>query len=121
MQNDQTVSLPPQRDAPQTAAFEPTDTQTKIDPKNIGVDDSESLRLTREQDNKYKFRNSIGRGGTKIVLRVHDADTARDVAMAILPDAAGRPRADVLRFLREFKSAPQKRPLLPGGNPDAFP
>lgn len=103
MQSEQTVSLPPHGEPPQTAAFDPAETQTKIDPKSIGVDDSESLRLTREQDNKYKFRNSIGRGGTKIVLRVHDADTARDVAMAILPDAAARPHADILRFLREAR------------------
>ncbi len=50
---------------------------------------------------RYKFIRSIGFGGMKSVLLVHDADTGRDLAMAIMPDFRERPLGDRVRFVRE--------------------
>ena len=59
--------------------------------------------LTQKPPDKYKFRKSIGRGGMKMVLQVRDTDTARDVAMAVLPDAAIRPKKDLRKFVEEAR------------------
>ena len=52
---------------------------------------------------RYRFIRSIGFGGMKGVLLVADADTSREVAMAIMPDFRDRPRSDLERFVREAK------------------
>lgn len=39
----------------------------------------------------------------KSVLLVHDADTNREVAMAMMPDFRDRPQSDLQRFVREAK------------------
>lgn len=52
---------------------------------------------------RYRFIRSIGFGGMKGVLLVHDADTGRDVAMAIMPDFRERPLRDIERFVHEAK------------------
>lgn len=52
---------------------------------------------------RYSFIRSIGFGGMKSVLLVHDADTDREVAMAMMPDFRERPEADLQRFVREAK------------------
>lgn len=65
--------------------------------------DSTRPELTQKPPDKYKFRKSIGRGGMKMVLQVRDTDTARDVAMAVLPDAAIRPRKDLRKFIEEAR------------------
>jgi len=59
----------------------------------------ESLPLKPQE--RYKFIRSIGFGGMKGVLLVHDRDTGRDVAMAIMPDFRDRPQRDLDRFVRE--------------------
>jgi len=59
----------------------------------------ESLPL--KSQSRYKFIRSIGFGGMKGVLLVHDRDTGRDVAMAIMPDFRDRPLQDLNRFVRE--------------------
>lgn len=59
--------------------------------------------LPLKPQDRYKFIRSIGFGGMKGVLLVHDRDTGRDVAMAIMPDFRDRPRYDLNRFVREAK------------------
>ena len=65
-----------------------------------GDGDALSALPVKPQD-RYKFIRSIGFGGMKGVLLVHDSDTDRDVAMAIMPDFRTRPRRDLNRFVRE--------------------
>ncbi len=60
-------------------------------------------QLTVKPQERYKFLRSIGFGGMKGVLLVHDSDTDRDVAMAIMPDFRERPKEDLERFVREAK------------------
>lgn len=70
-----------------------------------GEEDQDNLLSTlplKPQD-RYKFIRSIGFGGMKGVLLVHDRDTGRDVAMAIMPDFRDRPIHDLNRFVREAK------------------
>ena len=59
--------------------------------------------LPLKPQDRYKFIRSIGFGGMKGVLLVHDRDTGRDVAMAIMPDFRDRPLRDLNRFVREAK------------------
>ena len=67
--------------------------------------DQENLlsTLPLKPQERYKFIRSIGFGGMKGVLLVHDRDTGRDVAMAIMPDFRDRPVQDLNRFVREAK------------------
>ena len=64
-----------------------------------GIDAISKLPVKPQE--RYKFIRSIGFGGMKGVLLVHDRDTDRDVAMAIMPDFRDRPRQDLNRFVRE--------------------
>ena len=57
----------------------------------------------QKSQERYKFIRSIGFGGMKSVLLVHDADTNREVAMALMPDFRERPTEDLQRFVREAK------------------
>lgn len=57
----------------------------------------------QKEQGRYKFIRSIGFGGMKSVLLVHDADTNREVAMALMPDFRDRPDNDRQRFVREAK------------------
>ena len=68
-----------------------------------GGDDSLLESLPLKPQERYKFIRSIGFGGMKGVLLVHDRDTGRDVAMAIMPDFRDRPVRDLNRFVREAK------------------
>ena len=61
----------------------------------------ESLPVKPQE--RYRFIRSIGFGGMKSVLLVRDADTGREVAMAIMPDFRERPRRDLERFVREAR------------------
>ncbi len=67
------------------------------------TDTPELDRLSVKPQERYKFLRSIGFGGMKGVLLVHDSDTDRDVAMAIMPDFRNRPKQDLERFVREAK------------------
>ncbi len=62
-----------------------------------------SAELPRKSNQRYKFIRSIGFGGMKAVLLVHDEDTGREVAMAMMPDFRNRPATDVIRFNREAR------------------
>jgi serine/threonine protein kinase len=83
------------------------DTDTKVISINKEDDsfDIEALdalkRLTPKPQGRYKFLHSIGFGGNKGVILVHDKDTEREVAMAIMPDFSDRSKDDLERFLRE--------------------
>ena len=66
------------------------------------TDDLVSTLPLKPQD-RYKFIRSIGFGGMKGVLLVHDRDTGRDVAMAIMPDFRDRPVHDLNRFVQEAR------------------
>ena len=50
---------------------------------------------------RYRFLRSIGFGGMKTVLLVHDGDTDRNVAMAMMPDFKERSSYDQERFIKE--------------------
>ena len=52
---------------------------------------------------KYRYIKTIGRGGMKVVLEVHDNDTMRNVAMALLPDISTRSKLEQGQFLREAR------------------
>lgn len=69
------------------------------------ADDGKNLvsTLPVKPQERYKFIRSIGFGGMKGVLLVHDNDTGRDVAMAMMPDFRNRPQRDLNRFVREAK------------------
>ena len=57
----------------------------------------------QKEQGRYRFIRSIGFGGMKSVLLVHDEDTNREVAMALMPDFRERPESDLQRFVREAK------------------
>ena len=59
--------------------------------------------LSVKPQKRYVFIRSIGFGGMKAVLLVHDAETDRDVAMALMPDFRERPRQDLESFVHEAK------------------
>ena len=67
---------------------------------NDCTEDALSALPVKPQE-RYRFIRSIGFGGMKGVLLVHDQDTGRDVAMAIMPDFRDRSRRDLNRFVRE--------------------
>lgn len=73
--------------------------------EDSGVEDQDNLlpTLPLKPQDRYKFIRSIGFGGMKGVLLVHDRDTGRDVAMAIMPDFRDRPVQDLNRFVREAR------------------
>lgn len=48
--------------------------------------------LSRKPQARYDLIRSIGFGGMKCVLLVHDRDTGREIAMALMPDFKERPR-----------------------------
>ncbi|MFA6102333.1 MAG: serine/threonine-protein kinase [Victivallaceae bacterium] len=64
---------------------------------------SDIKELTPKPSGKYKFIRSVGFGGMKAVIQVKDRDTTRNVAMAIIPDAADRPQSDINRFVQEAR------------------
>ena len=57
--------------------------------------------LPLKPQDRYKFIRSIGFGGMKGVLLVHDRDTDREMAMAIMPDFRERSASELERFARE--------------------
>lgn len=59
--------------------------------------------LRRKTNRQYKFVRSIGFGGMKAVLLVHDMDTDREVAMAMMPDFKDRSKEDIDRFICEAR------------------
>ena len=70
--------------------------ETENEPVNI---EDASLLLK----DRYKFIRTIGIGGMKAVLLVHDRDTNRNVALAMMPDFKDRPIADVAKFINEAR------------------
>ena len=71
-----------------------------VEPSGIGADQYLSSLPLKPQD-RYKFIRSIGFGGMKGVLLVHDRDTNREMAMAIMPDFRDRSTAELERFASE--------------------
>ena len=61
----------------------------------------DSLRPKAQE--RYKLLRTIGFGGMKCVLLVHDRDTGRNVAMALMPDFNERPRETIENFIREAR------------------
>ena len=57
--------------------------------------------LPLKPQSRYKFIRSIGFGGMKGVLLVHDRDTNREMAMAIMPDFREKTSGELERFARE--------------------
>ena len=93
-----------EKNSPNSNAFDTTAEQTLvIADYSSGADCNEDAlaALPVKPQDRYKFIRSIGFGGMKGVLLVHDQDTERDVAMAIMPDFRDRPRRDLNRFVRE--------------------
>ena len=70
------------------------------DPGEIGAD-KYLASLPLKPQNRYKFIRSIGFGGMKGVLLVHDRDTNREMAMAIMPDFREKTSGELERFARE--------------------
>jgi len=70
-----------------------------------GFDVFSSLPMKPQE--RYTFLRTIGFGGMKSVLLVHDRDTRREVAMAIMPDFRDRPKIDLERFVREARLTAQ--------------
>lgn len=77
--------------------------------QTVAVEDQGALlqhsleTLSVKPANKYKFERSLGMGGMKAVLQVWNMDTARSVAMAVIPDSDDRPADDIKRFLNEAR------------------
>jgi len=64
---------------------------------------AEGRPLGRILDDRYILRERLGSGGMGTVYRGTEIATARDVAIKIVTDGAGRDPANVRRFLREAK------------------
>jgi len=90
---------------PKTQVLEATTGASDVlhDPHAISADNSDIKELTPKPAGKYKFIRSVGFGGMKAVIQVKDRDTTRNVAMAIIPDAADRPQSDINRFVQEAR------------------
>ena len=59
--------------------------------------------LPRKNQERYELIRSIGFGGMKCVLLVHDRDTGREIAMALMPDFKERPEEVHRQFIREAR------------------
>ena len=59
--------------------------------------------LPKKTQERYQLIRSIGFGGMKCVLLVHDRDTNREIAMALMPDFKERPARDTEQFIREAR------------------
>ena len=59
--------------------------------------------LPRKNQERYELIRSIGFGGMKCVLLVHDKDTGREIAMALMPDFKERPPEVHEQFIREAR------------------
>lgn len=95
------VEKPKQNWSPSEQPIEPTIIiSEKPDADQVSAEDILAALPLKPQE-RYKFIRSIGFGGMKGVLLVHDRDTCRDIAMAIMPDFRERPQADLCRFVRE--------------------
>lgn len=81
------------------------ETGTDAPAEGDGIDVFSSLPMKPQE--RYKFLRTIGFGGMKSVLLVHDRDTGREVAMAIMPDFRERPKIDLERFVREARLTAQ--------------
>ena len=90
---------------PKTQVLEATTGASDVlhDTHAISADNSDIKELTPKPAGKYKFIRSVGFGGMKAVIQVKDRDTTRNVAMAIIPDAADRPQSDINRFVQEAR------------------
>jgi serine/threonine-protein kinase len=73
---------------------------TASSPDEVGAGEFLTSLPLKPQD-RYKFIRSIGFGGMKGVLLVHDRDTDRDIAMAIMPDFRDRSTSELARFAGE--------------------
>ncbi len=51
-------------------------------------------------DDKYKILQIVAKGGMKLILKVREENTGRIMAMAVLPNAAIKPK-EALRFIHE--------------------
>ena len=73
--------------------------------KPVVIDDTSSLlkELSMKPRDRYKFIRTIGIGGMKAVLLVHDSDTNRNVALAMMPDFKERSKEDVTKFINEAR------------------
>ena len=99
------------------SSFHDTDTQVLNIEKENDSFDIEALdalkRLTPKARGRYKFLRSIGFGGNKGVILVHDRETEREVAMAFIPDFRDRSKDDLEQFLREaFLTARLEHPNI---------
>ncbi len=59
--------------------------------------------LTRKPSDKYEFQKTVGRGGMKAVFKVHDRDTVRNLAMAVIGDSERASDNDLARFIKEAR------------------
>ena len=82
---------------------EETKTQTAVMKHHEQRECHTIKNMSVKPDNKYKFERSLGMGGMKAVLQVWNMDTARSVAMAVIPDAEDRPPEDIQRFVNEAR------------------
>ena len=83
--------------------IEPENNPTlRINSDNTAGQDMPEVMRPRE-GSKYRYIRTLGRGGMKVVLEVHDNDTMRNVAMALLPDISTRSQLELGQFLREAR------------------
>ena len=74
----------------------------RINPNEADISDMPEGMRPRD-GSKYHYIRTLGRGGMKVVLEVHDNDTMRNVAMALLPDISTRSKVELGQFLREAR------------------
>lgn len=79
--------------------------RSEADNSPVIIDDASSLlkELSMKPRDRYKFIRTIGIGGMKAVLLVHDSDTNRNVALAMMPDYNERSKEDVAKFINEAR------------------
>ena len=76
----------------------PFEEEEKSDPFDCSLES-----LPEKSQERYQLIRSIGFGGMKCVLLVHDRDTNREIAMALMPDFKERPQQDSEQFIREAR------------------
>ena len=85
---------------------------TVSSPDEVGAGEFLTSLPLKPQD-RYRFIRSIGFGGMKGVLLVHDRDTDREMAMAIMPDFRNRNTSELERFAHEaFVTARLEHPNI---------
>ncbi len=69
---------------------------------SLAQDTEITCLLSQEQSGKYQSARPLGEGGMKVILKVRDKDTSRDIAMAVMQGDL-QEGDSAIRFVREAR------------------